>query len=184
MGCSIHFQYDVQVEVYYLSCIHPADVSLTGELDPKQRPGLVEKALLFAEDTLEVDLNDVDWSGLGIEDEEYGWRAAAKAGAVVDKVSRPYFNKFLNMSGKTATFLNDFPDCRDTFAVTIPLPLYGYVTVYFAPWNELHRLPAEYTGDSELQRLELYAYDPLLPCSEKTIIVPHDGEWDKYIFNY
>ena len=50
--------------------------------------------------------------------------------------------------------------------MTLPLPLYGYVTVYFAPWNELHRLPAEYTGDSELQRLELYGYDPLFPRSD------------------
>ena len=184
MGCSIHFRYDVQVEVYYLSGIHPADVSRTGELGPERRLELLEKALLFAEDTLAIDLNDVDWSGFGIEDGDYDWREKAVAGAVVDKVSRPYFNKFLNTNGKTATFLNDFPDCRDTFAVTLPLPLYGYVTVYFAPRNELHRLPAEYTGDSELQRLELYAYDPLLPRSEKTIIVPHDGEWDKYILNY
>lgn len=182
--CDIEISYAVQEKIYYLSGIHPADVSWTGELGPKQRSELVEKALLFAEDTLVIDLNDVDWSGLGIEDEDYDWKAAAVAGAVVDKVSRPYSNKFLNTSGKTVTFLNDFPDCRDTFAVTLPLPLYGYVTVYFAPWNELHRLPAEYTGDSELQRLELYGYDPLLPRSDKTFMVPHDGEWDKYISEY
>ena len=182
--CDIEICYDVQEDVYYLFGIHSADVSQTGELDPVQRSELVEKALLFAEDKLEITLNDTDWSNLGIEDDHFDWKAVTMAGAVVDKVSRPYFNKFLSFSGKTATYLNDFPDCRNTFAVTVSLPLYGCVTVYFAPWNELHRLPAEYTGTSELQRLEPYAYDPLLPRSEKTLIVPHDGEWDKYIPDY
>ena len=168
---------------YILAEMENADVADTGELDDATRTNLIEAAEAFLTDTLSVEpLNEIADAADG--DSEEIQESQAPKNVIVDKVSRPYFNRLLNPQGKTANFLSDFHDCTDTFAVTVPLQAGGLATVYFAPWNEIHHIKAEFTGTGELQRLEPYAYDPLFPGSEDTLLAPHDGYWDKYLRNY
>lgn len=169
--CDLSIRYDAQTCKYYLAEFTSSDVKATGELSREERSSLVDQTIAFAENVLELGLNEEDW------------KEGARAGAIVDKTDRPYFNKMLDKNQTTATYLNDFPTCSDTFAVTMPISLVGSLTVYFAPWYELYRMQEKYTGEGEIQKLVLYAYDPLLPCSEKTILVPHDGQWDELLTN-
>ena len=168
---------------YVLAGVESADVADTGELDDAARKGIIEDAQVFITDTLSVEpLIEIADAIEG--DSEESQESQAPENVIVDKVSRSYFNRLLNLQGKTSNFLSNFQDCKDTFAVTVPLQSGGLATVYFAPWNEIHHIKAEFTGTGELQRLEPYAYDPLFPDSEDTLLAPHDGCWDKYLRNY
>ena len=93
--CDIEIAFDEQDKVYYLSGFHSADVHITGEMDSERRSELVTNALRFAEEQLPIELSEIEWEELGIQEEEYDWEAAAIGGAVVDKISRAYFNKLL-----------------------------------------------------------------------------------------
>ena len=178
----LHIEYDTSSGVYFFSGLTSADVSETGELGRDLRAEIVNRAISFAENTLGVSVDDAEADS--DSEKTLDWRETARSSAVVDKVSRPYYNKVLTVDGRTASFLNDFSACKDTFAVSFSVPVYGCVTVYFAPWYELHNMDAAFTGEGEMQSLEPYAYDPLLPYSEKSILVPHDGEWDRYLSAY
>ena len=168
---------------YVLTGVENADVENTDELDDATRTNLIEAAEAFLMDTLSVEPM-IEVADAVDGDSEETWELQVPKNVIVDKASRPYFNRLLNLHGKTANFLSDFQDCTDTFAVTVPLQAGGSATVYFAPWNEIHHIKAEFTGNGELQRLEPYAYDPLFPGSEDTLLAPHDGYWDKYLRDY
>lgn len=175
----INIAYDSESHTFSLESISPADVCYSNELSEEVRSQTIEKAVDFVDGSMELSLDDVDWASLGL-DPDYDWKASLRNNATVDKVAKPYFNLFLDTSGKTANFFQDYPACSDIFAVTMPVSLYGYITVYLAPWYEIHHMTQEYTGEGELQRLEIIGYDPLLPRSSQTIVVPQDGNWEKY----
>lgn len=150
--------YNDKTRHYSIDSINSADVSEYKLLSDKERAEAVQTAIDFAAEHMFPN-ND--------------WKAAAKAGAVVHKVNRAYFARFLNTEGKSDKSVN-YWTCQDTFAVTFPVSYYGYGTVYLAPKTECIGLTEPKAYGSNSLDLQVYGYDPINPRNEETIIAPID----------
>lgn len=158
----INISYDEDAG-YMIQSVTSADVRETGLLTDEERADAVNKAIAFAEGTvLTEDMYHVA-----------DWQNTARVGAFVHKSSRSYFGRLLNTEKKSDKFANHYT-CQDTFAVTLPVSLYGYLTVYLAPQTECIGLTEPTLYDSDDLDLQVYGYDPLNPRTEETIIVPTD----------
>lgn len=155
--------YDSKSGTYSIQSVKSADVRETRELREEERAEAVQSAIAFASQTV-------------LPPETYsveGWEDAARAGAVVHKSSRTYFARLLNTEKGSDRFVNH-STCQDTFAVTLPISLYGYLTVYLAPQTECIGLTEPTLYQSDDLDLQVYGYDPLNPRSEEAVIVPID----------
>lgn len=150
--------HDAKKKEYFMQSINSADVREYGFLEEEDREEAIQLALTFASDTM--------FPG---DD----WQEAARAGAVIQKVDRTYFARFLNTEKKTDTFMNHWT-CKDTFAVTFPVSYYGYGTVYLAPQTECIGLTEAKLYGSDNWDLQVYGYDPINPRDEETVVAPTD----------
>lgn len=159
----IYIGYDGEAGTYAIQSVKGADVQETGALSEEERMEAVQTAIDFAAETvLSEDMYSIT-----------DWKNAARAGAVVHKTSRSYFARLLNVEKKADKFVNHYT-CKDTFAVTLPISLYGYLTVYLAPQTECIGLTEPTLYNSDDLDLQVYGYDPLNPRNEETIVVPID----------
>lgn len=159
--CDIEISYDQAKSTYAITDIHSADVKETGLLSADDRSAAIQAAITFAEEEIFVSSSLSDG----------GWQQAARAGAVVHKVNHTYFARLLDTDSKADKFVNHYT-CQDTYAVTMPVSYYGYVTIYCAPAMECMGLTEATLYDSDDLNLTVYGYDPLNPRDEETIIVP------------
>lgn len=159
----ISIDYDEESKIYAVQTVKGADVKETGLLSEEERMEAVEAAINFASETvLTEDLYAVP-----------DWKDVARGGAFVHKTSRAYFGRLLNTEKKADKFTNYYT-CKDTVAVTLPISLYGYLTVYLAPQTECIGLTEPTLYDSDDLDLQVYGYDPLNPRDEETVVVPVD----------
>lgn len=147
---------------YAITSFTSDDVSVTGEVTQEERDSAVSLAIQFAIEKILME-----------PDEE--WERTAAENAVVDKVPHAYFPRFLNERTLTAK-ISEFRNCKDTFAVTIPVAGNGYLTVYIAPKLELIGLDQSALQGTETLDLQVYGYDPVLVFSESVLeqVVPAD----------
>lgn len=159
--CDIEIAYDESEGTYFIEDLRSADVRESGLLSEEDREDAIQKAIQFAEENL---FNSGTLS-------KGNWQEAALAGSVVHGVDHTYFARLLDTEGQPDKFVNHYT-CQDTYAVTMPVSIYGYVTVYLAPETECMGLTEPTLYDSDELNLTVYGYDPLNPRDEESIIAP------------
>lgn len=147
--CRLDIEYDGST--YFMSKVTPV----------KQECGLPEEKLnkLLSDAVAFADFRMVD-----MDEDDTEWMKIAKDNAVVEKRSNPYF-RILSTASFSFTYARDWFDCKDTYAVTLPISYYGYATIYFAPANQC-------ADDNPSDDLIIYGFDPVMPYNEQTIIAP------------
>lgn len=133
---------------YSITSFASTEVTDPDVLSQADRDAIIAEAIQFADDEFIANEADEDWK-------EY-----ATENAVIDKVTKPYFNRFLDARGFTAKPY-EYSHCKDTFAVTIPIDTRGYLTMYFAPSIELMGLDSAILEEMDGLDLEMYGYDPV-----------------------
>lgn len=159
----IMISYDETAGTYSITDIRSADVRETGRLKEDERAEAIQAAVEFAENEIFTKGNELS----------SGWQDVARAGAVVHSVDRTYFSRLINAEGNADKFIRHYT-CRDTFAVTMPISYFGYVTVYLAPETEVMGLTEPMLYGSDELNLKVYGYDPLNPRDEDSLIAPMD----------
>lgn len=152
--------YNQKNGTYEIETLRKGDAVSLGYITEYEKNTLVDSATSFAAEVLSID------------PEDYDFKNTAKVGAVVEKVSIPYFPQLIAEDGSSAKAYM-YGNCKNTFALTIPVSYCGYITMYFAPESELNG-----ENDNELkEEYKLYAYDPINPRSVDTMSIP-DNFWN------
>ena len=156
-SCTLCINYNKADKSYYLAGMTDNDVKSTGKISEDIR----SKAVNDAADFISGKLNMTNAGN---------WKSASLANAHVEYVSQPYFPTLLDDKGLSSA-AGRFSGCKDTFAVTLPMSVYGYAVVYMAPFNETIGLEE---ADWSNLNLTVYGYDPVNPRDENSVIAPSD----------
>lgn len=125
-------------------------------------------------------LREEDWKGMLEDCDEFisgnPFGAAATLnttnavmdGVIIDNPGVTYFPKLMGADGQPAA-AGKFSRC-EVYAVNIPQPGLGFITLYFAPESQLYGL------SMPMDRLDLtlFGYDLLLPFSQEMLATPDE----------
>lgn len=160
----IEIGFNETTEKFELQSVYSVDVMETGEMDEETRSECIELAIEYLDGTNLMD---------SLEAQDIEWKEEARSYAIVNAVTRPYFSKLVSTENKTVS-ANKFPYCTNTYAVTMKVPILGYVTVYMAPITQLYLQTHETALVGEKMVLQVYGHDAVFPRSEYYIIAPYD----------
>lgn len=140
---------------YMLSDIKDLNVMSSEILTENEKELLLERAYSFMEDT--------GYTGCDLE--TYEWQLC-KNDAVIIKPNGTYFPKLYDAEGQVTgsyAFSN-----VDLYAINIPYPTIGNVTVYAAPEEQLWGLTGQ--GTSATDNLTICGYEPVCPYSRDSLV--------------
>lgn len=162
--CRIELVFDDATEKFVINRIYNSDVKNTEELSKQERDFVVEDAIAYLRDTSRCK-RAISFTSGRWEDETV-WQTIA-SNATVELVPAPYFTVFWSAKGE-GMMAYEVSSC-DVYAVSLPVPGFGFITVYFAPEKQLIGLSgAYYTNDTSLH-LTVFGYDAFLPFTDVTI---------------
>ena len=174
--CRAEIGYNTKSNTYELVSLRSADVRENGAMSEADRTILLNNAVTI------------------LENKDYGpaeplltedWRATAVANGIVEKVNTLYFDKCLSHL-EELTFSSKLAKKYDTiYAVSIPYPETGFMTLYFspdapaivttAPLENLVEVPLV-LDESASVMMNYFARDIYYPYAKQTSYTPY-GYW-------
>ncbi len=160
--------FDDSANQYKISSLTPSDVSVTGELTQELRDQIVTDAVRY--------INDDARRNISLKIEELDFRNNENF-IVVEKLSCFLFNRFYD-ADENVVPAGRYAAC-DPYAVNIPYPGFGYLTVYFAPTARVYGFLDVNIEDPKTMDLIVVGYDALKPDTVESFnefLFPDDRE--------
>ncbi len=136
---------------YSIVDLASADVAKKGIISQEKRDELVDEAIAFLSDTLQIEADPFVAEYLG------DWKDLSTYGAFVELCQGTYFPQFLDPESHTARMTDYICVSDNIFAVNLQVNYYGLVTIYFAPQEKLDEGYSEEIVD---ENLVIIGYDP------------------------
>ena len=156
-------EYDSAANTYRITKVRRADALSQSIVTKDEREEIVGLAVGFAKEFFERQLKD-----------ESGWEEIARSYAVAELVTTPYNYRIFEIGTNKQRRFNYWMGCFDhTFAVSIPIPTYGYVTVYVAKTGYVQDIKTDFAGMPQLDDYMAFAYGPINTRSKGTMMPPN-----------